>query len=283
VVRRAGARVKLSARDETVLRSLARFRAARTSDLVSFAFPRVRKDTAAARLRRLFDGGYLDVRAGDRAHESVYSLGPRGRERIAEAGGHIPRPPRGDLEHHLAIVRTWVEIACAVHGLPGARLDLALADWELRERFPGAVIVPDLLVQLASLGPDGERRGTRRIAWEIDRQTESLRVLRHKLAIYERLRASETGLFGWPDFALGLRLDGGAGRVRAVVVMLEKLWGGSQHVWRPNEHAGVLLADLLDGSRGPLTPSPYRKGSVRATSADVPGGDGAPMAGLREE
>ena len=59
--RRKGTEVCLTERDHDLLQALARFRAARTSDLIRLCFGNVRKDTAAARLRRLFDSGYLAV------------------------------------------------------------------------------------------------------------------------------------------------------------------------------------------------------------------------------
>jgi hypothetical protein len=57
--RRRGVAVVLTERDEEVLNALARFRLARTSDLMAYAFAGVRRDTAAVRLRRLFDARYL--------------------------------------------------------------------------------------------------------------------------------------------------------------------------------------------------------------------------------
>src|SRR5207244_3747196 len=62
--RRAGVRVVLGQRDEAMLRALARFRIARTDDLTSLFFRDVRRDTAAARLRRLHDAGLLEARSG---------------------------------------------------------------------------------------------------------------------------------------------------------------------------------------------------------------------------
>ncbi len=109
--RRSGVRVRLSERDQVVLDALARFRLARTSDLVCFAFPNTRRDTVACRLRRLFDAGFLDVRSGDRSEENRYVLGPAGRAWVQAHGGQPLRAPRGGVAHHLSIVRAWVDLA----------------------------------------------------------------------------------------------------------------------------------------------------------------------------
>ena len=81
--RRAGVSVCLSERDRGVLAAVARFRLVRTGDLVRLFFRGVRADTAAVRLRRLYDASYLTVYCSDRSQQSIYALGPEGRRWVA--------------------------------------------------------------------------------------------------------------------------------------------------------------------------------------------------------
>ena len=133
-VRKPGVRVRLNQRDEALLAGLARFGIARTGDLVGLVFPGTRSDTAARRLRRLFDAGYLDADFSDRSMENVYRLGPVGRRWVADRGLPETRPPRAGRDHHLATVRTWVDLARFCHEVPGASLTLCLPEWDLRSR-----------------------------------------------------------------------------------------------------------------------------------------------------
>src|SRR5713226_8926124 len=98
--RRMGVVARLTERDETLLHALARFRVARTSDLARYAFGRARKDTAAVRLRQLFDARYLAVLPPKWGAENVYRLGPAGRRFLAGRGVELGRVPRGGLTHH---------------------------------------------------------------------------------------------------------------------------------------------------------------------------------------
>ncbi len=123
--RRRGVSVRLQPRDVEMLTALARLRIARTAEIAALCFPGVRKDTVAARLRVLFDAGYLEVTAADRTSPNVYSLGPRGRDLVREAGEQVLPVPRGGLAHHLGIVQTWVGLAAA--RAEGLALELAAA------------------------------------------------------------------------------------------------------------------------------------------------------------
>jgi hypothetical protein len=244
----------LSQRDEALLRALARFRLARTGDLTDLFFPGVRRDTAAARLRRLFDAGYLSVHFRDRAEENIYTLGPKGRRWFEAQGVSLGRIPRGSPAHHLAIVRAWVALAVAVHGRNRVRIEHVVPDWEIREKIGGrsASIIPDALVQL-NVAPPGCEPVHLRFALEVDLGTEPLSILGRKVAAYETLRMSE-GLFGWQDFGLVLRLVGAA-RVRQgnVERLLDARWGSWSVLWTDGEELDRILEDIVRSA----LPSPY--------------------------
>src|SRR5207249_9420572 len=142
------------------------------------------RDTAAERLRRLYDGGLLDVRSAERSEENLYSLGPKGREWLKERGIATGAMPRGGLKHHLGIVEAWVGLAGAAHASQSFSLELFRPDWEIREHPEGreARLVPDALVQLG-LGDGGP--GAFRFALEVDRGTERPPELRKKVQLYE--------------------------------------------------------------------------------------------------
>ena len=162
-LRRKGVRVQLTERDELVLETLARFRLARTSDLIRTCFPGINPTTAKLRLRRLFDGGHIQVHQAQIGSENVY----RTKAKV----------PRGSVLHHLAVVHVWAQLATRP-------LDLCRADWELREELKYPDIVPDLFAVIQGQG----------FAIEVDRGTESKTVIQKKLAVYRTL----PDLFGYP-------------------------------------------------------------------------------------
>src|SRR5206468_1649539 len=124
--RRKGVRVQLTERDRDVLLALARFRLARTSQLYRYAFANIRQDTAAARLRRLFDSRHVAVVRSSPLAENVYRLGPVGREVVRAQGVRVGAAPRGAIEHHLGIVESWTRLAAE----PDVELARCLPDWE---------------------------------------------------------------------------------------------------------------------------------------------------------
>ena len=226
--RRQGMKVRLSSRDELILRGVARFRLARTSDILKLAFPNTRQDTAARRLRRLYDGGYLDVLSGDRSQENRYSLGPKGRLWAKDHSVEALKRPSGSLDHHMAVVRVWVNLTRYTHD-QNIRLDLFKPDWEIRKKASDLSLVPDALVQLTLSGK------ILRFAVEVDLGTEPLRTLRDKVTAYEIRRT--IGLFGWPSFGLGFALAGsGVQRRKAVVGLISAGWKGWHLVWNEDEN-----------------------------------------------
>lgn len=257
--RQPGTSAVLTARDKELLLGLARLRIGPTSALAKLFFGDVRRDTAAKRIRRLFDSGHLSVRVEGIAEESLYMLGPKGRAFVRAEGGEDMSVPRGSLEHHLGVVETWV--ALATLGMPGVDLQLTRADWELRSQFVGALpIVPDLFVVL------GHRSGSVAMAIEVDLGTEPLKVLRAKLETYRRIALSGEGLFGWPEFGIGVALRG-RGRVTYIRELLADCWQRTCLVWCLEEGPKDELTRLVSGPETPLTSSPGSKGMGGAASA----------------
>jgi hypothetical protein len=270
VRRHRGVRVELTRRDALVLEALARFRAARTRDVVAVAFAGVHPMTARMRLRRLFDGGFLAVRAGDRSEENVYTLGPEGRRWAIDQGVPVGRAPRGEAAHHLAIVHVWAGFVEAVQGLAGLALDLARPDWELREQFSGRSldIVPDLFVLLRSTASDGVEQ-VAAVAIEVDLGTESLTVLQRKLSAYARVQDRSEGLFGWPEFGLGVAL-GNEGRMTGVRRLLEQSGIATWLLWSQTGRSNVPLVELVSAfagrTRPPVTDPRCRNSTAAAVS-----------------
>ena len=223
--------MRLSGRDELVLRALSRFRIARTGDLATLAFEGVRRETVNRRLRRLFDGGFLETRVGDRSEENAYTVGPAGKRWLAERRLAVGPRPRGSVEHHLAIVRSWVELAAAVHAFRNVELALVRPDWEIRERVPEARLVPDGLVELRFTA-DNMSPTSIRFALEADCGSERHAALRDKLERYASVLGDREGLFGWRDFGLLVRLAaGGQRRAESVRALLESTWPGWSVLW----------------------------------------------------
>lgn len=245
--RRKGVTVQLSARDQTVLHALARFRLARTSDLVRYAFAGVRPDTAAVRLRRLFDSRHLAVLPPERGAENVYRLGAAGKQHLAGLGVEVGRVPRGGLEHHLAIVQTWVAVA----SLEDVELERCLPDWELREQFSvGELhVVPDLFMLVRA---DEELHA---IAVEVDFGTESQAVLHRKLEVYRSLWGRAPGLFGLERFGIAVACYAPSRRA-AVSSALKKAWVVPHVLWVAPEGPSAALRKLFEELSTPLGPTP---------------------------
>ncbi len=263
--RQAGVLVELTARDEALLRALARFRIASTSDLVLLFFDGIRRDTAAQRLRRLFDAGYLEVRMNERSEENLYSLGPEGRQWLRGRDLVVEAIPRGGLTHHLAIVRVWAGLASAVHQLESCRLEVFKPDWEIRRELRGQVglVVPDALLQL-SVQTDDHLGGFVRLAVEVDRRTERPPEVERKVRAYELQRMSAHGFWGWQDVGLLLVLEGsGSARRRSLAEIVRREWGSWLVIWDEGESPGPVLRRVLESGTAPLQGSPYGNGEGR--------------------
>ena len=254
-------------RDGRVLFALARFRIGRTTDLRRAVFPGVHRDTAGERLRKLFDAGYLNVRFADRSEENVYSLGSRAKTWLRSRGTAVAQHPRGDVDHHLGIVRMWICTVEAVRGTEGARLELARADWELRESAVQELyVVPDLLVRLAL--PAG---GDRLLAMEVDLGNEPISTLRSKIGRYAELRRHDDGLYGLGGFHLCVFAPVGTATRRSTIrSLLEEATGESFQLWTQEDEIRAGLHRLLREGETPRTDSPYRTGTapcLRSTTA----------------
>jgi len=245
--RRRGVAVQLTDRDEAVLQALARFRLASTSDLVAYAFSGVRQDTAAVRLRRLFDARYLAMLPPRLGAENVYRLGPAGRQHLAGHGVQAGQVPRGGLEHHLSVVRTWVSLA----GLAGLELERCLPDWEIREQFTPVElrVIPDLF---ALVRVEGELHAT---AIEVDCGTESPSVLGRKLEAYRSLWGQPPGLFGYDRFGIAVACYAPS-RHAAVASAIKKAWVVPHVFWVVPESPRSALHKLFEELRTPLSSTP---------------------------
>jgi hypothetical protein len=95
--RRTGTKVVLTERDQALLCAVGRFRLVTSADLAVLFFPGRHRDVCADRLRRLFDAGFLEVRAAERAVQNQYSLGPAGRKWIADQVGWHRRRGRRSI------------------------------------------------------------------------------------------------------------------------------------------------------------------------------------------
>jgi len=248
--RRRGVAAVLTARDEALLHALSRFRLARTSDLLTYAFSGIRRDTATDRLRRLFDAKYLAVLPAKPGEENVYRLGPSGRSWLRQEGIVATRPPRGGFAHHLGIVSAWVALA----GAEAIELERALPDWEIREQFAGShlPVIPDLLLRIRA-------EGTRHVlAVEVDRGTESLAILRRKLEAYRSLWGQPPGLFGLQQFGILLACD--SPRRTQLTAALKNAWAIPHALWTRSEPATAMLHKLFRDLVPPIEPTPYDKG-----------------------
>lgn len=270
---RKGVRVELNERDQALLAALARFGIARTGSLVTLFFADIRRDTAADRLRRLLDAGYLHAEVSDRAKENVYQLGPDGRRWAADRGIKETRPPRSERSHHLAVVRTWVELARACHEIPGVEMTRVMPEWELRARPVAAAypVMPDVMFEMTvtlAAAP-----ATVRMAVEVDLSSERPPILRRKVTNYRRFLGAEEGLWGWTEFGLAFVVSGWSDqRCQGLAEMMGATWPGWWVLWELEAGPAAALAELLGALGHPLTAPPDRKGrGGRVTAGDFTG------------
>lgn len=254
--------VHLTERDESLLHALARFRLARTSALLGYAFPGVRRDTGITRLRRLYDGKYLAVLPPRQGAENIYRLGPTGSRFLREYGVVVGRVPRGGLEHHLGIVEAWVALA----GIEDMHLERCLPDWELREQFTARElpVVPDLFALVRSGEP------VFAVAVEVDRGTENVAVLGRKLNAYRSLWGRPPGLFGYQRFGIVV-VSRWPLRRSALTATVKKAWVVPCVLWEGGGSPRTVLLKLFEEMAGPLTGSPYLKGSPVAAGGESDG------------
>ena len=147
-----------------------------------YAFAGVRRDTAAVRLRRLFDGRFRAVLPPEQGKENVYRPGLPGRRSSPRTGSWQVASP-GAASNITS--RSSQRVAVAGIEEFGWR---ALPDWEIREQFRTTElhVVPDLFLLVRA----GERQHA--VAVEVDRGTESLAVLNRKVEAYRSLWGAGT-------------------------------------------------------------------------------------------
>jgi len=254
--RRRGVRVVLSARDQALLRGVARFRVARSSDLARLYFADVSRERSTQRLRQLFDGQLLDVRFGRLSEPNVYSLGPLGRVWAEEHSMKVGRVPSGDLRHHLAVVECWSRLAATTRRRLSLRLEKFQPDWEIREAEKALPVVPDGLIEL-SRGGDALCR--EHFVLEVDLATERLEALRSKFGRYALLQGMASDALSWPFFVLVVVLaEGGQRRQEMVSRLLELELPGFFLLLRRDEWPDALLDRVATGAL-PTDPSSSRE------------------------
>jgi hypothetical protein len=276
--RRTGTKVVLTQRDQALLCAVGRFRLVTTADVAVLFFPGRHRDVCADRLRRLFDAGFLEVRAAERAAQNQYNLGPAGRKWIADQGGTWRSPPRGGVEHHLGIVQVWATLASVLHDRPGLSLTRFIPDWEIRSGNAClATVVPDALVEVGR--PDEAVRGPVRLALEVDLGTEWLPMLRRKLRAYRELAGTDEGAFGWKSFGLALAVLGpGAPRTSALRQLVAREWDGEWALWTTKQDVATWVETLIGSRKAPVTDSRFGNGRegdasrLESTDQDVAGG-----------
>lgn len=257
--------VRLTARDKALLTALSRFRIARSSDLIRLGFPRTRRDGAQRRLRKLFDAGLITVHLRGLNDENLYALTRKGRELLGVQESARGRIPKKGLNHHLAVVSTWVDIALGVGKHTAMRLDSFQPERVLREQFgrQGHPVIPDALVQLCLHHPQGNHR-VLRVALEVDLGTEHRPTLERKFRAYENIRQSVPELFGPGELVLAVCARGATDRRLARVrTLLASRYAGQRWLWR----TAAELDGILDRLHPPLTPSPNGKGNETAGNA----------------
>jgi len=251
--RRSGARMKLTARDEALLAAVSRFRLCRGADIGRLFFAGRHPDVLRDRLRKLYDGGFLEVHARDRATPNLYSLGPAGRTFVKSREllvGAVPRPP---VDHHLAVVSLWSQVAAAAHSTGSIKLTSFVPDWITRSQAGGLTVVPDAQIEL--------RRGSDvvSVAAEVDLGNECMAVLRAKLRAYAATAGAGAG-----ELTLLLVLDGrGMSRGSRVRELLKSEWVGPGEVVTLPDVTAKLLEELC---RAPVTASRCGNGNDAGVS-----------------
>lgn len=270
-LRRIGVRVVLGSRDVALLRGLARLRLATTDDLVRLYFWNVRRDTAASRLRRLHDSGFIAAHSIGLQSPNLYSLGSEGKAWATDQGLIVRPALCAPFAHHLALVQAWSQVAAAFRAHSDFRLSRFEPDWELRSRMAGLApaIVPDGAVELeAVMGGAVVRFGL-----EIDLSTERPGAFRRKIASYDLAPYFE----GAPAASLVVLLFGaGPRRTATVKGLVGREWNGAALVCGASEWPGALLPILASPPRGS---SPCGEGSL----ADLTHSRGAGSVGQGEE
>ncbi len=256
-------KVVLGPRDEALLGALARFRIAGTSDVAHLLFRGARPDTARKRLRRLFDASLVDVHATGVHEESVYSLGEAGR-RWAEARGlACGRVPVRPWDHHLAIVRAWVRLACALHGHRSLRLLRVDPDWILRREHAGGAVpvVPDAALEIEHRA--GGTVDRVRVALEIDLGSERQSALERKISAYEP-SAFFNGIASEDVLLAVVLAHAGGRRMRSVAQLVGTGWSGSSVVCDQQDWPDALISRLIGTDLAALADSPSGKGREAA-------------------
>lgn len=181
--------MQLTERDRRVLQHLAAARWLSTGQVAALVFPQVSRAMACRRLRLLRRARFVRAARENPMMEALHTLGPRGREVLAEIDGAPPkleRQPPANRRHFLGIndLRVAVLASAAREGL---RLNYFYACWELAGRGWPYALIPDAVVEVEAEGR------TAAALFEYDRATEGLAYL-----VERKLLRYAAGLDGFP-------------------------------------------------------------------------------------
>ncbi|MFI5089725.1 MAG: replication-relaxation family protein [Terriglobales bacterium] len=239
---------KFSPRDLRVITTCALGKWLSTSQLQKLCFADLTPDAVRKSLRRLAEAGCLVSMRQDRMSEAFHGLGRKGKELLASRGldREVVRKLPEQLEHLAGIN----DLRIAVESEP-ERVAYFFAAWELAGISWPYPVLPDAVCRLKLPVPTT-------FAFEYDRGTEPLAVLRRKLRMFAGIRniriAAVVVIVATPSRIYSLAGGvGGHGDHAVLATELTQIrengvYGPIFHEVWPNRAAGSRsLADVGDG------------------------------------
>jgi hypothetical protein len=181
--------MQLTDRDLKVLGHLAASRWLSTGQAAALCFARVSRTMACRRLRLMRRARYVRTSRENPMMEALHTLGPRGRQALAELGDGrtvaLERFPPANRRHFLGVndIRVAVFLSAERDGI---ELNFFFASWELQDRHWPYRTIPDAVTEVTQNGR------TASAIFEYDRSTESLRYL-----VERKLKRYAEGLRGF--------------------------------------------------------------------------------------
>ena len=172
--------MRLTERDQMLLKKLGAARWLSTTQLKYLCFPDIAIQTMHRRLAILRNLGYITSRQANQMAEALHALGTKGRQALQEGGWPVKleRTPPQNLEHFLGIndIRVAVERSAR---LESVEIIYFHACWDLHSRIWPFRIIPDAVCKIG-------RSGSWAVAlFEYDRGNERPSyILRTKLRPY---------------------------------------------------------------------------------------------------
>src|SRR6266542_183754 len=189
--------VRITERDRWILEGLGKMRFLTTSQLAKLYFADSRW-SANKRLRKLLDGGLINVWVRSLSQDNIYSLSRKGLEAFTEQQADlnsavgIPRELDGNLDHLLAINDVRVALAGGL-AVIGGEIRWWKSDWELRTSGREK-IVPDALFMIR-----WDNNKEQSYAVELDNQTKSPRNFLKKIVGYASSKYRRDDIHGLAD------------------------------------------------------------------------------------